>query len=207
DVPAAARAVAAVDRAEHDASRRSASALIADLGAIAPASLLDNARSFGLSGRPPLTLDWLYRKAHQLWRGAGQLAGQTPARAPVHADIVARLVRERPLDTLAAAHPDADSRSDQPALRFDSGSRRRAIVRHQSRTRSTRALADRLAIVAAIFDGSRVELRHARGRRAARRVIAHACERFEIAGASARLVAGSKIERAAATITVQAHGH
>lgn len=203
DAPAAARALASIKRADHDSGRRTAGDMLAALGHIAPSPLADNARMLGLSGRPPLTLDWLYRKTHQLWHAAGLLAERTPAHAPIDSEVLARLIRERPIAALGAAGSSArdDARADQPTLRF-SRKRSRTLLLHRSSTRSTRTLSDRVAVVAAVFNNATIRVRHSRGKRAAERVCARAAERFEIAGGASRLVAGHKTRAAAATIAV-----
>jgi hypothetical protein len=71
-------------------------ALLKRLGDIAPASLGDNARLVGLSGRGALSLEGLFQESWRLWRGAGILATPAPDNAPVSGAIIASLVRNNP---------------------------------------------------------------------------------------------------------------
>ena len=90
DPPTAARAIATAPGAPEPI------ALLKRLGEIAPASLGDNARAFGLSGRGALTLDVLFQQAWRIWRGAGALATPVPDAAPVNGSIIASLARSYP---------------------------------------------------------------------------------------------------------------
>ena len=99
DPPAAARAIAAAPGAPEPI------ALLKRLGEMAPASLGDNARAFGLSGRGALTLDALFQQTWRIWRGVGALATPAPDAAPVHDAVVAALARAYPSLTTPAASP------------------------------------------------------------------------------------------------------
>jgi hypothetical protein len=70
--------------------------LLKRLGDIAPATLGDNARLVGLSGRGALSLDGLFQEAWRLWRGAGVVATPAPDTSPVSGAIIASLVRNNP---------------------------------------------------------------------------------------------------------------
>lgn len=88
-------------------------ALLRRLGEMAPASLHDNARAFGLSGRGALTLEALFQQAWRIWRAVGVLATPAPEATPVDSAIVAALVRASPSLVPApkpkATAPAADS--------------------------------------------------------------------------------------------------
>ncbi len=90
DPPTAARTIAAAPGAPEPL------ALLKRLGEIAPASLGDNARAFGLSGRGALTLDALFQQSWRIWRGAGVLATPVPDAAPINGSIIASLARSHP---------------------------------------------------------------------------------------------------------------
>ncbi len=95
DPPSAARTIAAAPGAPEPI------ALLKRLGEIAHASLGDNARAFGLSGRDALTLETLFQQTWRIWRSAGVLATPAPDASPINGSIVASLVRSHP--ALAAA--------------------------------------------------------------------------------------------------------
>jgi hypothetical protein len=90
DPPAAARTIAGAPGAPEPI------ALLKRLGEISPASLADNARAFGLSGRGAVTLDALFQQAWRLWRGASVLATPAPDTSPINGSIVAALARSYP---------------------------------------------------------------------------------------------------------------
>ena len=116
--------------------------LLKRLGEITPASLGDNARVVGLSGRGALTLETLFQQSWQIWRGAGVLATPAPEAAPINSSVIAALARTNP-SLLAPALPSkapqkaagtsADARSamitfrqlegklDEPALLASAG--------------------------------------------------------------------------------------
>jgi hypothetical protein len=87
DPPAAARQIAAVAGAPEPIT------LLKRLGQIASASLTDNARMAGLSGRGALTLESLFQRTYRIWRAAGALATPAPEAAPIATQVIASLVR------------------------------------------------------------------------------------------------------------------
>ncbi len=87
DPPAAARQISGAQGAPEPI------ALLKRLGEISSASLADNARVFGLSGRGALTLEALFQQTWRIWRGASVLATPAPEAAPVNAAIIASLAR------------------------------------------------------------------------------------------------------------------
>jgi hypothetical protein len=90
DAPAGARQVAAVQGAPEPLS------LLKRLGQSAPATLGDNVRIAGLSGRGALTLEVLFQRTWQLWRGVGVLATPAPEVTPVSNAVIAALARSDP---------------------------------------------------------------------------------------------------------------
>lgn len=106
DAPAGARAVAATKGAPEPI------ALLQTLGQSAPATLADNVRAAGLSGRGAITLDTLFLRAWAIWRAASVLATPSPEVAPVATGVIASLARAEPGQ--AAAAPD-DKPRDAPA--------------------------------------------------------------------------------------------
>lgn len=90
DAPAAARQVAAVQGAPEPL------ALLKRLGESAPATLGDNVRIAGLSGRGALTLEVLFQRTWQIWRGASVLATPAPEVTPVSNAVIAAIARAEP---------------------------------------------------------------------------------------------------------------
>ncbi len=106
DAPAGARAIAATKGAPEPL------ALLQTLGQSAPATLADNVRMAGLSGRSAVTLETLFQRSWALWRAASVLATPSPEAAPVSTGIISALARAEP--GLAGAAPD-DVKPQQPA--------------------------------------------------------------------------------------------
>lgn len=98
DAPAGARAVGATKGAPEPI------ALLQTLGQSAPATLADNVRAAGLSGRSAITLDTLFQRAWAIWRAASVLATPSPDAAPVSTGIISALARAEPAQ--AGAAPD-----------------------------------------------------------------------------------------------------
>lgn len=90
DPPAGARTVSATKGAPEPI------ALLQTLGQSAPATLADNVRAMGLSGRSAVTLDRLFQRSWALWRGASLLATPAPDLAPVSTGVVSALARAEP---------------------------------------------------------------------------------------------------------------
>lgn len=90
DPPTAARRIAAASGAPEPL------ALLKRLGDISHASLADNARLVGLSGRGGLSLGALFQETWRLWRAAGVIATPAPEDVPVSGAVIAALVRNNP---------------------------------------------------------------------------------------------------------------
>lgn len=90
DPPTAARQIAGATGAPEPI------ALLKRLGQITPATLTDNARVAGLSGRGALTLDALFQRSFRIWRAAGVLATPAPELSPINTGVIASLARSNP---------------------------------------------------------------------------------------------------------------
>jgi hypothetical protein len=90
DAPTAARQIAATQGAPDPLS------LLKRLGEVTPATLGDNVRMAGLSGRGALTLDRLFERTWQLFRGADVLATPIPEAVPVSSGVIASIARSSP---------------------------------------------------------------------------------------------------------------
>ncbi|MFS8065727.1 MAG: hypothetical protein ACMG6S_05065, partial [Byssovorax sp.] len=90
DPPTAARQIAAAPGAPEPI------ALLKRLGQTGSASLTDNTRTAGLSGRGAVTLDALFQRTWRIWRASGLLATPAPEAAPIATGVIAALVRSNP---------------------------------------------------------------------------------------------------------------
>ena len=90
DPPTAARQIAASPGAPEPI------ALLKRLGQTGNASLTDNARVAGLSGRGAVTLDALFQRTWRIWRASGLLATPAPEAAPIATSVIAALVHSNP---------------------------------------------------------------------------------------------------------------
>jgi hypothetical protein len=183
DPPAAARAVAAAQGAPDPL------ALLRQLGESAPASLADNARVAGLSGRGAVTLDMLFQQAWRLWRAAGVLATPAPETSPVSTSVIRALVRAR-----AAALPPGDAASPKPR---SGDAAARVLLTHRdagAKLDEPAFLAD-IGLLAGVFERSRlrVTVRGPGGVDAARtkKLLESAQGQFDLA--PGRLVVGDKV--------------
>jgi hypothetical protein len=165
DIPGAARQVAAQSGAPE------ARVLIERLGRVEFASLYENARALGLSGRGAVTLATLFERTWRLWRASGVLSTPAPETAPLAAGVVAALVRgggevaPRPAPTVAAP-------------------RRGAAVLLVERVAGTRVddttVVDAVGLVAGVFEHASVQLGVRGGADRARALAADARERFDL---------------------------
>jgi hypothetical protein len=101
DAAGAARAIGALPGAPEPL------VMVRRLGELAGASLYDNARVFGVSGRSPVTLEQLFSRGWQVWRDARVLSTPAPDTVPVTPAILAAIVRASPgmLEPAAPAQP------------------------------------------------------------------------------------------------------
>ena len=126
DAPAGARTVSSAKGAPEPI------ALLQTLGQSTPATLADNVRVVGLSGRSAVTLERLFQRSWALWRAASILATPPPDAAPVSTGVISALARaepgqaagvddDKPRDVGASAktlitYRQADGKLDETAL-------------------------------------------------------------------------------------------
>ncbi len=170
DVPAAARQVSALKLAPP------AIELLGRLGGIEAASLAENARLFGLSGRDPVSLEELFRRSWSLWRASGLLTSPPPERAPVAGDAVAAMVRTYPTLVEAAPPPAARPRAGGAAPTRP-GER---LLSHAPAVRKPAEALPPLAFLAAVFDRSTLKVSWRESLSQARALVASASERFDL---------------------------
>src|SRR5262249_33872597 len=119
--------------------------LLKRLGELTSASLTDNARAAGLSGRGAATLDLLFSRAWRYWRASGVLATPAPDSAPIDARVIASLVR-------AAPAPPQTPRADGP--RPSGIERARALLVHREADGKLdeKGFLDALGVAAGVFE-------------------------------------------------------
>jgi len=171
-------------------------AVLAGLGELGPASLGENAGALGLSGRSANSVEKLFTRTWDLFRGA-KLLGVPPERAPVDGRIVAALVRAG-----GALAPPASStpRKDRPA---QGG----ALLVHRAPKGKLDedALLEVVGLLAATFPRAPVEVTvHGPGgvdKKATPALIARAEERYGLV--KGRIVAGDARSKDGAAATVE----
>jgi hypothetical protein len=183
DPPTAARAIAAAPGAPEPI------ALLKRLGEIAPASLGDNARAFGLSGRGALTLDALFQQTWRIWRGAGALATPAPDASPINGSIITALARSSPsLSSPATAQ--------RPKLGAPSPDALKALLTYRQPEGKVddASLLATTGLLADVFDRSVLRVAVVRGDRvdaaATKRLVDDVEQRFDVA--PERVVAAKK---------------
>ncbi len=125
DAPGGARKIASIQGAPEPL------ALLRRLGVVSHASLNDNARMMGMSGRGALTLEALFQRAWAIWRDAGALTTPVPDPVPVHASIIATLARAFPSLLTPGAPPKGAQPSGSPSPKAQSGPERVLFVMRQ----------------------------------------------------------------------------
>jgi hypothetical protein len=161
DVPLAARTVAAIDGAPEPVD------LIRQLGQIESATLADNARLLGLSGRGAITIEQLFQRTWKLWRTASVLTTPAPPNAPLYTNAVTGLVlrsKERPRPS-ATAKPSFDTK---PILR----------ITVAIKSDSDEAAVAQLGVVAGVFERSALQAGIARNAKKSAQLIEHASQRY-----------------------------
>jgi hypothetical protein len=195
DPPAAARTIAGAPGAPEPI------ALLKRLGQLAPASLGDNARAFGLSGRGALVLPTLFQETWRIWRAAGAVATPAPEAAPINDAIVTSLVRSNP--ALAAPAPEMGiKRAPQPEP-----TKALIVARQPEGKIDDAALRASAGLLADVFERSTLRVSVAKGTgvdaAATKKVIDDVVERFGVP--QARLVAAKKAPpRAGAAVEILA---
>ncbi|MDC0749236.1 hypothetical protein [Polyangium mundeleinium] len=192
DPPGGARIVAAAKGAPEPL------ALLRRLGDVAPASIGDNARMAGLSGRGALTLTTLFQRTWQLYRGASVLATPPPETPPIATNVIAALAR-------SGALPGGDMKSEAGKGKPSEGEKPLVVFRQEKLDEE--ALIDTIGLLAAVFERSvvRVSVTSAGGVDGAKtkKVIEAAEGRFDLE--SGKLVAPKKAgAKGAAVVEVMA---
>jgi len=163
--------------------------LINRLGPIGWASLGDNARWAGLSGRGAVNLEVLFQRTWRLWRNAGLLSTPLPETACTAPEVITALVRQ-----LGAAQ-------DTKPRKSDGGGEERVLVTYTApgTKLDEAAFVTEIGVLAGLFERSqlRVSLRGARFRADTDRIVNDATARFGLetgrvvaAGAAATKGAG-----------------
>jgi hypothetical protein len=137
DPPGTARQLAGAEGAPEPLS------LLRRLGDVQPASLADNARLAGLTGKSALTLAALFERGFGLWRGISTLATPPPEKAPIATGVIASLVRA------GGAQPESEAGANKPAAEGT-----KALVVHHQDKLNEEALADTIGLLAAVFERS-----------------------------------------------------
>jgi hypothetical protein len=155
--------------------------LINRLGPIGWASLGDNARWAGLSGRGAVNLEVLFQRTWRLWRNAGLLSTPLPETACTAPEVITALVRQ-----LGAAE-------EPKARKGDGRDEERVLVTYTApgTKLDEAAFVTEIGVLAGLFERSqlRVSLRGARFRADAGRIAGNAVERFGLE--AGRVVAAS----------------
>jgi hypothetical protein len=148
DAAAAARLVAAQPNSPEPVE------LLAELGAIAPASLTGNTEVLRLSGRGALSLDVLFFKTYELWRGARLVTSPPPAAAPVTSEVVGALALREP------SLIEADPPEPRPALKTPMNDDARVLLAHaiSGDEPDPSALIDRIGLLSDVFPRSPLRL-------------------------------------------------
>lgn len=197
DATNAARTVASVQGAPEPI------ALLRKLGELSPASLGDNARAVGLSGRSGVTLETSFQRAWQTFRGAGVLATPPPDSAPVNTSVIAALVRAEPelAKGLASGAAVSKTKPGDPAGKV--------LLVHRlgdgTANMNDASIVASLGFVAGVFERSAIRVTIKSGgtldTKRAQKIIDAAQGQFDIA--AGRLTVGTKpAERASAAIEV-----
>jgi hypothetical protein len=119
-------------------------ALMRRLGEMETASLGDNARLLGLSGRSALTLPAMFSRTWQLYRGVSFVSTPPPETPPISTSVVTSLVRANDLSGAREVPPaKGDYQEGKSAL----------VVYHQDKL-DEEALVNTIGLLAATFERS-----------------------------------------------------
>jgi hypothetical protein len=190
DPPTGARKIATAQGAPD------ALALVKRLGQITPATLSDNARAVGLTGKTSLTLEALFRKTWPIWRGAGVLATPAPDQAPIAKNVITALVK---------ASSDASEPASTPVKAGNLDSAKPMIVVRQDKLDEADIVAS-IGLAADAFERSPLRLivagkNGAVDASATKKLIAIVEERLGIG--TGRVVAGTKALAGKSAVTVE----
>jgi hypothetical protein len=165
DMPGAARIVAALPGAPEPV------VLLRQLGQIEFASLGENARLAGLSGRGAVTVAVLFQATWTLWRGIGVLSTPAPESAPLSTQVITALVRT------SATRP-ADRSQVKPS--FQAAPIVRIVLAGK---RDEAEIVDRLGLAAGVFSRSALRVGVDRNKKRTQALIEQAVERFDLVDA------------------------
>jgi hypothetical protein len=172
--------------------------LLRKLGDVSSATLADNTRVMGLSGRGALTLSTLFERTWQLYRGVSILATPPPEAPPIATGVVSALVR-RGLVDLGAQNAEPGK------AKLSEG--KKALVVYRQEKLDEEALSNTIGLCAAVFERSviRVAVTSAAGVDAAKtkKVIEAAEGQFDI-GAGKLVEAKKAGAKGAAVVEVMA---
>ncbi|HLT37938.1 MAG TPA: hypothetical protein VK034_16750, partial [Enhygromyxa sp.] len=164
DVPDAARRIAAQERAPE------AVALLEMMGYVSFADLADAVSLAGLSGRGAVSLEVLFQRSWSLWREVGVLSTAAPEHAPLDNSVVARVALGEGAPLVLAR--SAPTRAGE-----------RLILVHRlaaDRTIDEQALIDEIGFLAGSFARAEIELSVREDKRASRRIVAEAIDRYDL---------------------------
>lgn len=161
DVPLAARTVAALDNAPEPM------ALLRRVGQMRFADLAANTRVLGLSGRGAITLEALFQETWSLWRDVGALTTPAPDAVPMSTGPIISVVLG------SATQPMSARVGGDPSFDTD------PILERRLRVDEAELIAE-LGLLAGVFERSAIEVAFRGSRTRAERVIAQACDRFDL---------------------------
>jgi ABC-type nitrate/sulfonate/bicarbonate transport system substrate-binding protein len=164
DVPNVARRIAAEQGAPE------AVALLEQMGYVSFAELGDGVRLAGLSGRSAVSLEVLFQRSWTLWRDVGVLSTPAPEHAPLDNSVVTRVALGEGAPLVLGQR--APARSGERLI----------LVKCLSpdATIDEQALTDEIAFLAGSFARAQIELSVRNDRKASRRIIAEAIERYDL---------------------------
>lgn len=138
DPPGGARQISAIEGAPEPL------ALLRRLGEMETATLSDNARFFGLSGRSALTLATMFGRTWQLYRGVTFVSTPPPDAPPISTAIVTSLARSS----------DLGGSRDNRAAKGDLKEGKDALVVYRQDKLDEEALVNTIGLLAAVFERS-----------------------------------------------------
>lgn len=187
DAPAAARRIA------EESGAPEAVALLNAIAYLEYGSLADAARVAGLSGRDALSLEHLFMRSWQLWRGVGVLSTPAPERAPLANSVLERVVLGQGSARIVEAEPPERSGERLLLVRdLPAG----ASVDHEQ-------LIETLGLLAGIFARGELELRVHRDKAASEAIVAEAVERFGLDAERVRV--GPRLRKRAPAVRIQVY--
>lgn len=191
DPPGGARVIAGLEGAPEPL------ALLRRLGEMETATISDNARFLGLSGRSALSVPLLFQRTWQLYRGVSFVSTPPPDALPISTSVVTTLARAS----------DSSVGRDTRANKSEFKEGKDAIVVYRQEKLDEDALINTIGLLAAVFDRSvlRVAVGGAAGAADAtktKKVVDAAEGQFGVE--SGRLVAATKTRARGASVEVMA---